>query len=234
MNDYGVNLLGMRAIYSATQFYKRGASKEERTFICESGPGCDPKGSALPGFLFGARTIKARFSDGLSDNISSASIEAIINANGREVPKPHDGLATVTDIAYVVKLADEVSTKVFIPVKQAAAHGAETGRTKADRPNEANVPKEKAPAHPSETQVVPAQHPAAPRQDRDEIVSSPEFIALFEASRAKFKDPSRATCKRGHEICPANAHVGDMRRPPHRYSCDPCLRKVPAAPGFSE
>lgn len=76
--------------------------------------------------------------------------------------------------------------------------------------------------------------PGAPRQAREEIVNSAEFIALFEQVRARFKDPNKSTCKRGHILCAQNAHVGDLRRPPHRYSCDPCLRKVPAAPGFSE
>jgi hypothetical protein len=63
-----------------------------------------------------------------------------------------------------------------------------------------------------------------PTLKRQAIVSSPEFIALFEAARARMKDPNRATCKRGHPICAANAHVGDLRRI-GKYSCDPCWKE---------
>jgi hypothetical protein len=60
---------------------------------------------------------------------------------------------------------------------------------------------------------------------RDAIVRSADFIALFEKARTSFRDPNRKTCKRGHEICAANAHVGDLRRT-GKYSCDPCNRRI--------
>jgi hypothetical protein len=53
------------------------------------------------------------------------------------------------------------------------------------------------------------------------IVASAEFIVLFEKARARFRNPSRATCKHGHEICPANAHMADLRRT-GKYYCNQC------------
>ncbi len=210
MNAYGVNIEGLQGIYDPAVFYKRDAPKEERTFTVLGGPGADPKAGAMPGSLFGARTIKVCWADGTVETISSHSIAAIINAQGKETPKPADGLATVEEIAHVVRLEGEA--KVFIPVKTAVpAARVETSAYKAEKPAQDAIEKK----------------PGAPRVDRESVVSSPEFIALFEATRNAFKDPSRAACKRGHAICAANAHVGDLRRPPHRYSCDLCLRKVP-------
>lgn len=58
---------------------------------------------------------------------------------------------------------------------------------------------------------------------RQAIVSSPEFIALFEQSRLRLADQSRKTCVRGHKICAANAHVGDMRRL-GKYFCNECQK----------
>jgi hypothetical protein len=60
-------------------------------------------------------------------------------------------------------------------------------------------------------------------ESRQEIVSSPEFIDLFEKARLRLRDPKRKACKHGHEICPANAHVGDMRRL-GQYCCNECQR----------
>lgn len=59
------------------------------------------------------------------------------------------------------------------------------------------------------------------------IVSSPEFIALFEAARLRMADPHRKRCKWGHEICAANCHVGDLRRT-GKYSCNECWKNQAA------
>lgn len=59
------------------------------------------------------------------------------------------------------------------------------------------------------------------RIDRAVIVASAAFIALFEKARKKMRDPERKTCKAGHKICAANAHVGDLKRL-GRYNCNPC------------
>lgn len=235
MNPFGVDLTGKQAIYGAQQFYKKDASKKERTCACESGPGCSAKEVGLPGNLFGAHTIKVRWSDGVQDTISSYSLYAYINDAGKEVQQPDDGSAPVEDIAHVVTDSwvkdkkgkgkeKDMEAVLFIPGAQKIAPAPAATEAAAEAEATAAPPRKPAAEKPA----------AAPRQDREEIVSSPEFIALFESTRAKFKDPSKATCKRGHTISAANAHVGDLRRPPHRYSCDPCLRKVPAAPGFSE
>jgi 5-methylcytosine-specific restriction endonuclease McrA len=56
------------------------------------------------------------------------------------------------------------------------------------------------------------------------IVSSPDFIKLFEKARLRMLNPKRKWCKKGrHKICPANAHVGDVRRA-GLYQCYPCWR----------
>ena len=60
-------------------------------------------------------------------------------------------------------------------------------------------------------------------EKRNAIVSSPEFIALFEKSKLRMHDPHRKRCKRGHEICAANAHIGDMLRK-GCYFCNECQR----------
>ncbi len=69
---------------------------------------------------------------------------------------------------------------------------------------------------------------AASTPKRQAIVSSPEFIALFEKSLAKMANPKRAHCKNGHLICAQNAHVGDMRRT-GRYFCNECQRLYQSA-----
>jgi hypothetical protein len=63
---------------------------------------------------------------------------------------------------------------------------------------------------------------------RSAVVSSPEFLKLFEAARQKFRDPKRETCKHGHPICAANAHVGDLKRTGY-YFCNACNVQVQAS-----
>lgn len=58
---------------------------------------------------------------------------------------------------------------------------------------------------------------------RGKVVSSASFIKLFQKARAKMTNPKRKACKRGHPICAANAHVGDLKRL-GVYACDPCNR----------
>jgi hypothetical protein len=58
---------------------------------------------------------------------------------------------------------------------------------------------------------------------RNKVVSSATFIKMFERARAKMTKPKRKTCKHGHPICAANAHVGDLKRL-GVYACDPCNR----------
>jgi len=77
-------------------------------------------------------------------------------------------------------------------------------------------------SHSHRTATAAPAAPATPR--RQAIVSSAEFIALFEKSRARMKDPNRTRCKRGHSICAANAHVGDLRRT-GKYACNECNRQ---------
>lgn len=62
---------------------------------------------------------------------------------------------------------------------------------------------------------------------RNKIVTSPAFIKLFEKAKSKMRDPKRKTCKHGHAISAANAHVGDMKRL-GRYTCDPCNTEAQA------
>jgi hypothetical protein len=68
-------------------------------------------------------------------------------------------------------------------------------------------------------------------EKRNAIVSSAEFIALFEKARARMIDPKRKCCKRGHPVCAANAHVGDLRRC-GKYACDPCNRAIQRGRGL--
>jgi len=57
---------------------------------------------------------------------------------------------------------------------------------------------------------------------RAAIVSSPAFKKLFKKARARMHNPKRKWCKKGrHEICPANAHVGDILSV-GLYNCYPC------------
>ena len=70
--------------------------------------------------------------------------------------------------------------------------------------------------------------------NREKIVTSPAFIKLFEKWRARRK-PERKLCSKGlHRICPANAHVGDLRCTQRHYSCYPCWRAVNRAWATSE
>ncbi len=57
---------------------------------------------------------------------------------------------------------------------------------------------------------------------REKIVTSAAFIKLFEKWRKRSRFPKRTHCKNGHEICAANAHVGDLRH--GRYRCAPCCQ----------
>ncbi len=65
--------------------------------------------------------------------------------------------------------------------------------------------------------------PSTPK--RQAIVSSPEFIALFEAARMRLRDPDRKACIHGHPICAANAHVGDLRRT-GKFYCNECNTRI--------
>jgi hypothetical protein len=58
---------------------------------------------------------------------------------------------------------------------------------------------------------------------RNKVVSSASFIKLFEKARVRMANQKRKNCKRGHPICAANAHVGDLKRA-GVYACDPCNR----------
>jgi hypothetical protein len=46
---------------------------------------------------------------------------------------------------------------------------------------------------------------------RQKVASSTSFIRLFEKTRSHMANPKRKTCKRGHPICAANAHVVDLK-----------------------
>lgn len=211
MNDFGVNIEGTRAIYNARAFYKRDASKEERTFTCESGPGCSHDAGGLPGLAFGARTIKARWADGTTDTIDSYSIEAIINSRGREIPKPDDGLATVEDIAYVVRLEDE-EKPVFIPVKATAPIQAESA-----------VPKQANAATQTAVEVTQKAKASAPRASAAPVdITSPEYVQIYAAAIAKRKVQA-VECKHGHPVNIENANPPDLRRD-GKYCCLPCIK----------
>src|SRR4029077_14845405 len=47
---------------------------------------------------------------------------------------------------------------------------------------------------------------------RQKVVSSTSFVKLFERARARMANPKRKTCKHGHKISAANAHVGALKR----------------------
>jgi hypothetical protein len=65
--------------------------------------------------------------------------------------------------------------------------------------------------------------PANWETKRANTVATPAFIKLFEKACARMASPTRKTCKHGHKISAANAHVGDLKRL-GTYACDPCNR----------
>src|SRR4051812_23399891 len=115
MNNFGVNLTGKRAIYNQEKFYKPNTTKPTRTFICESGPGCDPKSPASRlGLTFSDRTVTGRWeSDNTRDTIDVNSLEAYFDADGNEI-----------------KLKDTRETGT-VQVMEAKAPGATKADTKA-------------------------------------------------------------------------------------------------------
>jgi hypothetical protein len=89
VNDFGIDLTGLKAIYSKATFSKPNATRPSRTFLCEGGPGCKPTSTGMLGLPFGGRTITGRWAaDGQRDTISSAELEAYIDTTGNEIERP--------------------------------------------------------------------------------------------------------------------------------------------------
>lgn len=81
MNDFGVNLKGKVAIFKRQHFYRPGANRNTRSFLCEGGNGCDPK---APG-----RTITGKWiADEQRDTVDSYDFESYIDDKGKEIENP--------------------------------------------------------------------------------------------------------------------------------------------------
>lgn len=80
MNDFGMSLKGVQGIVKKNKF-NTGPSEKDRTFVCESGIGCDPTPNTR-------RTVKGHWlSDKATDTINSYDFEAII-VDGEKVKAP--------------------------------------------------------------------------------------------------------------------------------------------------
>lgn len=94
MNYFGINLTGKKVVYKAKQFYKKDASVKERTFLCESGPGClATKEESIGQYMkpYGYATITAQnLDDGSQEKIDSYALEAYFNRAGNLIPREDD------------------------------------------------------------------------------------------------------------------------------------------------
>lgn len=80
MNDFGHDLTGCRVVFKSGQFYKAKASVAERTFVCESGPGCVMN--------LKQRTVHGHWvKDKKPDTFSSYEIETAFDKKGKKLTR---------------------------------------------------------------------------------------------------------------------------------------------------
>jgi hypothetical protein len=101
MNDFRVNLAGYTGIVKDHFFnVGKGASEKKRSFLCESGIGCDP----TPGTR---RAIKGNWvADGMPDSLSSYDFEYVVDPEGKRIDRAPEEVSDVQP----VKLASECAT----------------------------------------------------------------------------------------------------------------------------
>lgn len=163
MNDFGVNLTGKQGIYKAAHFCKN-ATKEERTFMCESGPGCSPEKGTR-------RSISGYWvSDKMRDTIDSNELAFYIDDNGKEIPQHNKGIDETGVI--IVRARNEVADPVVLPVPE---------RPQPKR-RAVSVPVETAPAAesaaPAETTAAVAATPA-PASDGSKVWDAARAVELY-------------------------------------------------------
>ncbi len=82
MNDFSVNLVQYTGVVKPRSFgLPKNATVKQRSFLCESGIGCDP----TPGTR---RTVKGRWdSDDMPDTISSYDFEYVVDPEGKRIDR---------------------------------------------------------------------------------------------------------------------------------------------------
>ena len=93
MNDFSVNLKGYTGVVKPRSFHLPAkATVKQRSFLCESGIGCDP----TPGTR---RTIKGRWDNGdMPDTISSYDFEYVVDPEGKRLDRVPEEVSDVTPV----------------------------------------------------------------------------------------------------------------------------------------
>ena len=83
MHDFGkMDLHHLKGVFKASTFYKKGASRKDRTFTILSGPGAGPASNTH-------RKMTVKWDDGgLEEVISSYDIEILISKAGKDIKAP--------------------------------------------------------------------------------------------------------------------------------------------------
>ena len=83
MHDFGkMDLHHLKGVFKASTFYKKGASRKDRTFTILSGPGAGPASNTH-------RKMTVKWDDGgLEEVISSYDIEILVSKDGKDIKAP--------------------------------------------------------------------------------------------------------------------------------------------------
>lgn len=102
MHNFGqVNLVGLHGLFKKKTFYKPNATKPSRTFVCDSGPGCEPSTNKDGSHDGRGRKISGHWlSDNVKDTISSYDLEAVL-VDGKEI-EPEENGAYVDNTAVLI------------------------------------------------------------------------------------------------------------------------------------
>jgi hypothetical protein len=86
MHDFGkISLVGLHGVFKARQFQQPNADRKTRTFVCESGPGCNASENKDGSFDGRKRTVRGHWLiDNMPDTVNSYDFECVV-VDGKDV-----------------------------------------------------------------------------------------------------------------------------------------------------
>ncbi len=87
MNDFRMDITGLKAVVKPHIYYKAKAKDAERTITVLSGPGCAPDDhiDRMKPYYGHGRDIVAKLADGSTERISSYDLLYVITKDGKKV-----------------------------------------------------------------------------------------------------------------------------------------------------
>lgn len=106
MNDFGIDIAGHTGVVKQRSFeLPKNATVRQRSFIIESGPGCNPE----PGTK---RTIRGKWlSDGAVESISSYDLEHALSPAGKRVNRLPEAIVDVQPVQLESEMTKEGKPK---------------------------------------------------------------------------------------------------------------------------